>query len=360
MNLLLDRYILRQFISTLFFALIALCLIFLIVNLMENLDDFIDKKVPNPIIIKYYISFFPEILKILTPVSVLIATLFSIGKLSTNNEITAMKSGGLSLYRLMMPMVGFALVLSFGQLYFNGWIVPVANQTKLEIERVYLKKAKAQGGTLFNLFFRDTPTKNVMMQYYHASEKSGYQVAIEEYTDELSPRLRSRIEANRIVWEEGSWQLRDGIIRTFSDKDVFVKKFDTLNTKLNIKHNQLIKLQMLPDEMTFDEKRDYIQVLKMGGKDIRKNLIDYYAGFAFPFANLIVMLFGVPFASVKKRGGIAIQITAAMVTAFTYLIFTEISKTLGYSMSLNPILVGWSANLIFFFASIIVLIKTQK
>jgi lipopolysaccharide export system permease protein len=359
MNL-LDRYILRQFISTLFFAIIALCLIFLVVNLMENLDDFIDKKVPNPVIIKYYISFFPEILKILTPVSVLIATLFSIGKLSTNNEITAMKSGGLSLYRLMLPMVAFAIVLSLLQLYFNGWIVPVANQTKLEIERVYLKKAKAQGGSLFNLFFRDTPTKNVMMQYYHSSEKSGYQVAIEEYTDELSPRLRSRIEANRIVWQDGNWQLQDGIIRTFSNNSVFVRSFDTLDTKLNIKHNQLIKLQMLPDEMTFDEKRDYIKVLKMGGQDIRKNLIDYYAGFAFPFANLIVMLFGVPFASVKKRGGIAIQITAAMVTAFTYLIFTEISKTLGYSMNLNPILVGWSANLIFFLASIVVLIKTQK
>lgn len=356
----LDRYILRQFIYTLFFAIIALCLIFLVVNLMENLDDFIDKKVPNPIIVKYYLSFFPEILKILTPVSVLIATLFTIGRLSTNNEITAMKSGGLSLYRLMLPMVTFAIILSFAQLYFNGWIVPIANQTKLEIERVYLKKAKAQGGTLFNLFFRDTPTKHVMMQYYHATEQSGYQVAVEEYTDEFSPRLRSRIEATRIVWNDGSWQLQSGIIRTFSQNSVFVKNFDTLNIKLNIKHEQLIKLQMLPDEMTFDEKRDYINVLKMGGKDIRKNLIDYYGGYAFPFANLIVMLFGVPFASVKKRGGLAIQITAAMVVAFTYLVFTEISKTVGYSLDLNPMFVGWSANIIFFLASIVVIIKTQK
>jgi len=356
----LDRYILRQFVSTLFFAIVSLCLIFLVVNLMENLDDFIDKNVPNQIIVKYYVSFFPEILKILTPISVLIATLFSIGKLSTNNETTAMKSGGLSLYRLMLPLVVFAIALSFAQLYFNGWVVPVANKTKLEIERVYLKKAKAQGGTLFNLFFRDTPTKHVMMQYYHPTEQAGYQVAIEEYSDEFAPRMRSRIEANRIIWNEGKWKLENVMIRTFSDNSVFVSSLDSLSISLNIKHEQLIKLQMLPDEMNFDEKRDYIKVLKMGGKDIRKNLIDYYSGFAFPFSNLIVMLFGVPFASVKKRGGIAIQITAAMVIAFSYLIFTEISKTIGFSMNINPMFVGWSANIIFFLASIVVLIKTQK
>lgn len=355
----IDRYILRQFVMTLVFAIVALCVIFLVVNLMENLDDFIDQNAKFNIIAQYYLSFFPEILKILTPIAVLISTLFTIGKLSTNNELTAMKTGGLSLYRLMVPLVTFSILLSFGQLYFNGWVVPIANKNKLEIEKVYLNKSKGQAGTLFNLFFRDGPNKNVMMQYYQANEKSGYQVGIEEYSSEVSPRLINRIEAERLKWTGNKWLLVKGIKRKFKDGQVTAERFDTISLSLNIKHNQLIKLKMLPEEMNFDEKSQYIEVLQMGGKDTRKNMIDYYAGYAFPFANFIVILFGVPFASVKKKGGIAIQIGAAMVIVFAYLIFTEISKTIGFASNLDPLLTGWSANIIFFGVGLVVLFKTK-
>ncbi len=355
----IDRYVLKQFIMTLVFAIAALCVIFLVVNLMENLDDFIDQKADYRVIIQYYISFFPEILKILTPVAVLISTLFTIGKLSNNNEITCMKSGGMSLYRLMIPLVLFSLLLSGGQLYFNGWVVPIANQKKIDIEKVYLKKSKAPSGTLFNLFFRDTPLTHVMMQYYQSSEKSGYQVAIEKYSSEEHPRLTNRIEAERIKWVGDKWLLMNGIIRDIKGDSFTTSRFDTLTTELNIKHQQLIKLKMLPEEMNFDEKKEHIKVLEMGGKDTSKSLIDYYAGFAFPFSNFIVMLFGIPFASVKKKGGIAIQIGAAMVIAFAYLIFTEISKTIGSSLNIDPMITGWSANAIFLIAGLIVLFKTK-
>lgn len=358
MNL-IDRYILKQYVVTLLFSIIALCVIFLVVNLMENLDDFIDQKASFSIIAQYYLSFFPEILKILTPVAVLISTLFTFGRLSTTNEITAMKSGGLSLYRMMIPLVAFSFVLSLGQLYFNGWIVPKANERKLEIEKVYLNKSKAVAGTLFNLFFRDTPTRHIMMQYYQSAEKYGYQIAIEDFSNELNPRLLSRIEADGMKWHNNSWLLTKGIVRKFEGNQTNTRRFDTMTVSTNITHSQISKLKKLPEEMTFDEAKEYIEVLKLGGKDARQQMIDYYADYAFPFANFIVILFGVPFASVKKKGGIAIQIGAAMVIAFAYLIFTEISKTIGLSADLDPMLVGWSANAIFFVAGIFVLIKTK-
>lgn len=355
----LDRYILKQYVMTLGFAILALCIIFLVVNLMENLDDFIDQKASFGLIAKYYLTFFPEILKILTPVAVLISTLFTIGKLSMNNEVTAMKSGGLSLYRMMMPLVVFSIFLSFGQLYFNGWIVPMANSEKLEIERVYLNKSKAHGSTLFNLFFRDTPQRNVMMQNYQSNDSTGFQVGIEEYSSELSPRLLSRIEADRIIWRDTVWMLQNVIYRTFSNGIEIAKSLDSMNIALNIRHDRLIKLKMLPEEMNFDEKREHIEVMKMGGRDTRRLMIDYYSAYAFPFANFIVILFGVPFASVKKKGGIAIQIGAAMVIAFAYLIFTEISKTIGLTANLDPMLTGWGANIIFFITGLFVLFKTK-
>jgi lipopolysaccharide export system permease protein len=358
MNL-IDRYILKQFISTLFFALIALCVIFLIVNLMENLEEFLREKLEFSLIAKYYLSLFPEILKILTPIGMLLAVLFTFGKLSTMNEITAMKTGGLSLYRMMLPMLAISFVFSLGQLYFNGWIVPQANQTKLEIEKVYLKKT-GKGGSIYDLYMKDTPLKNLILSYYNPDRREGNTVAIEEFTSKMQPRLKSRIEAQKMQWDStGKWLLINGISRKFWKDSVSVYVFDSLEVSLNTKHHQIAQLKREPEEMTLPEYEEYIELLKRGGKDVTNHIIDYHGMIAFPFANFIVVLFGVPFASVRKKGGIAVQIAAAMIAAFSYLIFTEVGKTIGNTMGMEPILSAWLANIIFFFIGVIVVLKSR-
>ena len=88
-------------------------------------------------------------------------------------------------------------------------------------------------------------------------------------------------------------------------------------------------------------------------------MIDYYGNFAFPFANLIIVLFAVPFASIKKKGGLAIQISASMIVSFLYLLFTEVSKNIGYTTEMNPVLAGWFANIIFVIVGVVAIYKTR-
>ena len=359
MNL-IDRYILKQFVNTLVFSIVALCIIFLVVNLIENLDDFIDNNAGFMEIAEYYIHFFPEILKILTPVATLLSTLFTIGRLSTQNEITAMKSGSMSLYRLMMPLVVFGFLLSLGQLYFNGWVVPKANEKKLELESIYLNKNE-KGGPIFNLYLRDAPTRNIVMNYYNSEDKEGSKVAIEKFSDNYNPRLISRIEADTIKWNADSsgWVLKNGIVRNYSDKSVKIIFFDEKYPEINITHDQIIQLRKSTEEMTLDELHNYIKLLEKGGKDVRRQMIDYYSEYAFPYANLVVILFGVPFASIRKRGGIAVQIGAAMVVSFTYMIFTEFSKTVGFSAGLTRWCAGWFVNIWFVIFAVINIFNTK-
>ncbi len=360
MNL-LDRYIIRQFLFTLVFSLAALCVIFLVVNLLEQLDDFIDQDAAFEIIAEYYIYFFPEILKLLTPIAMLLSTLFTVGRMSTANEVTAMKSGGLSLYRLMLPLAILSIFISFGQLYFNGWIVPEANTKKLEIEHVYLKKGSG-GGPIYNLYFRDSPKKNVTMRYYNSNNKTGSRVSIDMFTSTVKPRLIKRTEADKIAWDstESQWTLYNGIVRQYKGgREVSSYPFDSTIAEFKVSHQQIVQLQRSPDEMNLDELKNYIDLLKQGGKDVRQQLTAYYGEYAFPFANFIVILFGVPFASVRKKGGIAIQIGAAMVISFLYLLFTKIGQTIGYASDFNPIISAWLANILFFIAGLINLFRTK-
>ncbi len=360
MNL-LDRYILKQFVLTLIFTTIALCLIFIIINLLEGLDNFLDLNVPAFIIAKYYFYYLPAIMQILLPIATLVSTLFTIGNLSTRNEITAMKSGGQSLYRLMVPLLVFTVMLSFFHLWFNGWVVPKSNQYKHEIEAQYLNRSPKGGGTIYNLFFRDSPTRNLVIQYYDSQKKTAGIVSIEDFTSETKPRLKKRLEAEQMVWVDtlNKWVMKNIISRNYFNPLVETEVIQEMPVDLMLTNLHIEQLKKNTDEMNLDERKAYLALLKQGGKDTRVQSITYYGDYAFPFANLVVILFGVPFASVRRKGGIAIQIAAAMIISFAYMIFSKVSQTLGNSMNFHPILAGWISNIIFFIVGLITIFKTK-
>jgi lipopolysaccharide export system permease protein len=357
----LDRYIIRKFVSTLIFSLFALCTIFLVVNLLESLEVFLDKKASFGVIFEYYLHFFPEILKLLTPVAALISSLFSVGQLSNGNEITAMKSGGMSLQRLLLPLFFISIVLSCGQLYFNGWVVPVSNEKKAAIERKYLQRG-SETTTVYNLYFRDEPLRNVIIQFYDGIKKSGTTVSVEEYSDEHTPHLVKRTDAASIEWDSthSVWKAFDIIEREYTSKGITFHHLPNGAINIKLTHSQIMQLQRSTAEMNFDELRSYIDLLAHGGKDVRSQLIDYYGQYAFPFASVIVVLFGVPFASVRKKSGMAVNIAAAMVISFCYLAFTKIGQSLGAPLDINAALVGWMPNILFFIVAIANIIRTPK
>ncbi len=357
---LIDSYILKQFIWTFVFAQLALSVIFVIIDLMSNLDRFLDQNATWTIIAKYYLYYIPEILKLMTPVSTLLSTLFTVGRMSTLNEITAIKSGGISLYRIMLPFIVISLLISFSHLYFNGWVVPGANQKKYAISHKYLSRTHA-GGPIYNLYLREEPRTNLIMQYYDSDMKSGSRVAVEYFSSEKAPRLIRRLEANTIRWNEDkqSWTLIQVIERNYEGINILTKKYDSLHLKLNITDSKIGKLKLSPDEMTYDELAQFIEILRSGGRNVTQLMIEYHGNYAFPFANFIVILFGVPFASVKRKGGIAIQIGAALVISFFYILFLKVSQPIAQSLSIEPILAGWTANVIFFLAGLIVIFKTK-
>lgn len=358
----IDKEILKNFIVTIIFSLLALYVIFLIVNMVENLDDFIAAKMPTSLIAKYYILFFPELVKLLLPIAVLLSTLFTVGKMSNTNEITALKSGGVSIMRLMVPIILFSLLICFGSIYFNGWIVPKVNKNKLSIEQNYLKK-NLSSTSVFNLYFKESQKNILSMQTYNAIEGKGYNISYEKFTDLVKPRLLSRIESDYMIWDttDQNWIMYNGVSRIIQKNNtVLIKKFDSLRLNITFDNNKLKKLSVNPKEMNLTEFQEFIETLQISGKDVRKELTDYYGQWAYPFASIIIIIFAFPFATIKKKGGTAIQIAVALVVTFAYLIFTKVGQIIGYNSNFNPIIAGWFANIVFIIFGFIVLIKTKS
>ena len=136
----LDRYLSRKFVFNLIFAIMAFVVIFLVIDLIENVDKFIDRKTKLSVVALYYIYYIPYIISLTLPISMLLACLFSIGSMSRHNEIVAQKTAGLSLYRIFLPVFVLAILISILAGLFNELVVPKSNQARLDIYRYDVKR----------------------------------------------------------------------------------------------------------------------------------------------------------------------------------------------------------------------------
>jgi lipopolysaccharide export system permease protein len=358
----IDRYLLTQFLITALFALFAIVVIFIVIDMMENLDDFIDRQAGIEIVARYYFYFTPEIIKLMIPVALLLSAMFTTGRMSAFNEMTAMKSSGVSLYRFLAPLVVLSLVVSLGGIYFNGWIVPDANKKKFDLERQYLQK-HLQYFARDNIYIQDSRTRIISLGYFDATNNIATRVSIQDFSDTNLTYVVGRYDASQMIWNAttGEWTLTNGSRRAFDGDRETLESFPSLTLgKLHFKPDDIRKKQEKPDEMSYPDLEQFIDNQRRAGQDVSRWLVDFYGKVSFPFAGVIVILFGVPFSSVKRRSGLGVEFGIAVGICFVYMIFLKVSQAFGYNDYLDPLLTAWLANILFLLAAIILLIRVPK
>ena len=356
----LDKYLVKQFLQTIFFGLIAFTLIFVVIDMMENLDDFIDQSVPATIIFHYYLVFAPEIIRLITPVSVLFAALFIAGKSSSLSELTAIKASGISMYRFMLPFLITSFVISMLSVYFAGYVVPMANKIKTNLEMTYLKRGINYAGT--NLFFQDSKSI-VNISFFDNLSNQAVRVSLQEFEPDNPTKMVSRIDATRMTYDTTSknWTARNGVKRIFLENGEQTSYFDTLRLRyLGFTPKELDSKQQKIEEMNFEELKKYIKTQQQAGNDPTDTLIEYYSRYSFSMASFIIVFFGLPISANKRKGGVAVHVGINILVTFIYLVFMKISQAFGKNDAMNPILTAWLANLIFLAAAIYNLPKMRQ
>ncbi len=357
----IDRYLVTQFIQTILFGLLVFTLIFVIIDMIENLDDFIDENVPNNIIIQYYIVFIPEIIRLMIPVAVLLASLFVAGKMSNLNELTAIRSAGVSLYRYMLPFIAVAFLISILSVYFGGYVVPMANKQKVFIEREYMNKGVVSSGS--NIFFQDTKTRIVSISTYNVNTEQAYRVSIQDFDEDDITKMVMRYDAPRMRFDSSkqAWNLFNGTKRLFTDRKETIENYvlETIEN-LNFTPGEVIEKQRKTQELNLSELELYAENQLRSGNNPTRVLIEYHSRFAFAFASVITVLFGLPISANRRKGGLALQFGINLLITFVYLVFMQISKSFGKNGVLDPILTAWFANGVFLLAAIINLIRVRR
>jgi lipopolysaccharide export system permease protein len=359
---LLDRYLVKKFFVNFILATAAFVVIFLVVDLIENIDDFLNKGATLYVTALYYLYYIPYIISLTLPVCLLLACLFSLGNMSQHNEIMAQKSAGISLYRLFIPLFIIGLLMSAVAGLLNESIVPWCNKNRLDLKSANYDLAKAAESqkkkkTENNLTIQDK-NRIVTISTYISKTKTGRNISILNFNDAV---LVHRFDARELVWLDEKWVLVDVTEMIFNDSGDTFLEHDTLKTiELNFEPDDLGELETQPEEMRYSELQAFVKQREEIGGDVRKWVVELYLKISYPFASFIIILFGAPIAAQKRRSGTAVGIGISLMVCFIYFILIRTGQVMGHQGDLPPWLAAWIGNIVFGTAGILGLIKTRK
>jgi lipopolysaccharide export system permease protein len=295
------------------------------------------------------------------PVAVLLASLFVAGKMSDQNELTALKAAGVNLYRFMAPFIITSLIISVLSVYFGGYIVPAANKHKVFIERNYMNRNVIKSGS--NIYFQDSPNRIVSIGSFNLMIRQANRVSIQEFNPINPTEMVSRLDAIKMKFDTTSntWKMYKGTSRTFTAGKEGLEDFSVLELDyLNFTPDEVVKKQAKAEEMTLPELEQFAEEQLKSGNNPTRIQIDFHSRYAFAFASFVVVLFGLPISSNKRKGGLAIQFGLNVLITFVYLVFMQVSKSFGKNGLLEPIVTAWFANIVFFIAAIVNIIRAGK
>ena len=344
-------------------AIMGFLSIFLIVDLIENLDRFMDNNVPKKIVMEYYIYTIPYFLSIGLPMSVLISTVLSLGYLVKRNEWTAMKASGISIYRVAMPLIFLGLIISGFSFFLDNKLVSYGNEKRFDIDRDYVKRKSRHKikNTLKNVVFQKNLKTHISLTKYSIQKENGYDLTLVDLGNEL---ITKRIDAKKINWNsrKKKWLISNYSIRKFDqngkEKEIYIGEQDTL-IDLSFLPRDIYQQARKPDELDFFALTDMIQKLKKNGVETLKWEVTRYLKISFAFTNLIVVICGIPLVVIRERGELSFGAGASIFVIFGYYAFIKFGQSLGFKGLLSPIMSAWIGNLIFFLIGIVLFWKSR-
>ena len=354
----LDAYALKKMVKPFLVVLGLFVGIFVVVDLFDHAHSFIDNEVPLGVVFRYYVYYLPLIVVLTSPVAMLLATLLAVGGLSKRNELMALKGSGVSLYRILAPVLAMAVVVGVLNVVIGELILPPATRQRLLIKETSITRRASDVITTDPVYV--TPDGTMLLaRRLNSRTKTLEQVTVEEFDAANSPT--TRIDADTAVWEDGAWVFYEGSRRRFTAEGEEVTNFDRLESEYSEPLPSELDVRKLePDEMAYRELRSYIVRLRASGNDPRNLAVQLRLKTAFPFVTIIMTLLGGTLAAGARRSGFALSFAAAITISFFYYGVLQVGQVLGRQSMLVPWLAAWISNIIFIGVGALLMARAPK
>lgn len=353
--LIFDLYLLGSFFYWVVLMLVSFMILFDAFTLFDLLGDIAKNHISLDIVVSYFAHLLPMMVYQLLPLAALVATLITIGLLAKNNEITAFKASGISLFRLAMPLILAGILLSAGLFLLDNTILPYANQRQDALhDRIKGRPAQTYFQPAHQWIFGEHATIfNYQLFDPYGNLFGGLNIF------ELDPatfQVRRRIFANRAYWEPNldSWILERGWIRDFSASSVgSYRTFQVDSLPEFSEAPSYFKREVFQyNQMNWRQLRGYIQSLQRAGFDTARLSVEWHKKFAFPLIAAIIVFLAIPFALLVGTRGAVGGIALAIGIGIAYWSIAALFEALGAVGQLPPFVAAWAPDAIFAFAGL--------
>lgn len=342
----IDKYILKEVLSSFMFGSFTFLSIFLVDILMELIDYIISKGIPVETTIRLFLYALPAVLVLVIPMALLFSVLIALSRLTSDNEIIAMKAGGIHFYRIVVSLIWVGLIMSALTVLLNEVLVPNSNFLRRELYRkVILKRPLPKIAE--NVFFEGGKNRMFYVRKYDKDTDRMNNITVFEHAGRN--RYPNIIEASYGNWENYSWCFYNGVIREFTPAGIeqYFGRYKKMVMPTDSSPDGDSGSYTTPREMSFRQLSQKIEENRRAGIDVINMQIELWNKTAIPFASCIFVLIGAPLAVTSRRSsGGSVGMGVSIIIIFVYYIIMSAGRALGEGKMLNPMLAAWLPNIV--------------
>lgn len=354
----IDRYIIKKFLSTFFFMLAIIMMFSIVFDVSEKLGDFISNKAPlQEIIFDYYLNFVILYGNMFTSMIVFISVIWFTTKMAKDTEIIPIWFSGKPISRYLRPFFIAATILMLFSLFVNHFIVPNANKGRLEFEEKYYRDVM-----VVEDYHAEYPgNQSVYFSNFNNRDKRINDFTFQQWGDNHKPVyfVKSRYAINKPGTNH--WELNDLYEKIFFDDHIVIRHLKSLDTTFNFTISEMAHRENTAETMSFSELRSFIKREKTKGSALVPMYeIQLHQRTSYPFAAYILTLIGVSVASQKRRGGVGVNIAIGLGVVFVYIFAMKMLTVATLNLGFPALISVWTPNIFFALMAIVLFKLSQK
>jgi LPS export ABC transporter permease LptG/LPS export ABC transporter permease LptF len=355
----LDQYVVVEFLNMFGLVLVGFVLLMLVFTVFDLLSDILRNRIGLTIVGDYLINLTPLMLYKLAPLAVLIAVLVTFGVLNRNSEIIAMKATGISLYRLVVPIVAISAILSVSLFLFDEFYLPQANKRQDALRNVIKGKppqtvTHPEQNWIFGQARPGEANRIFYYRFFDPDRDEFGNISVFEF-DPATFALTRRIFAAKAVWDNGTgagpgtWRFLNGWENDIEgDHTSSFRAFaETSFPEIHEDPGYFNKESLQAQQMNFGQLDRYIDDLRQSGFDTMKLRVALWQKLAYPLIAIVMAVLAIPFALSMGRRGSLTGIAVAIGVALAYFVVDSLFGALGNVNYLPAALAAWSSDILF-------------
>ncbi len=346
----IDLYILKRYLVTFSVMLMMFIPIGITIDVSEKVNKMIEKKIPFKDILVYYGDFTIYFANLLFPIFLFLSIIWFTSKLANNTEIIAILSSGISFGRFLRPFIYGAIIVSIFSLIMGFFLVPKASKGFNDFRYQNLKgnnKTRETSDIFRQIKKEGNVEENIYVSNYNYLSQTGFNFTFERIKDN---QLVEKVNANRIHYDEvkKTYVLYNYSKRSVGTMDDQLIKRDKILVKYNFEPDDLTPVVYVAETMTIGQLNTFINKERSrGNANINTYLVVFYKKFSLPVSAFILTIIAVAVSSMKRRGGMGINLAIGIVIAFVFIFFDKVFGTLAEKSSIPPFIAVWLPNFLF-------------